>query len=124
MRKHNLKKSKKVLVFNGAKVLIAVCRSLHSASLLSGGNTQAISFACTGKYISTGGFYYRHIHPDIEIELDDLDNLKLQDYDRMCNYTDRKYYTIKQMAKMRSNILARKNIKTITDETQQSEFDI
>ena len=39
-----------VLIFNGAQVLVAVTRSLHSAAELTKGNLQAISFCCTGKY--------------------------------------------------------------------------
>ena len=48
--------SKQLLVFNGAYVLIAVVRSLHSAADFSGINLQSISFSCTGKYVATGGF--------------------------------------------------------------------
>lgn len=40
--------SKQLLVFNGAYVLIAVVRSLHSAADFSGINLQSISFSCTG----------------------------------------------------------------------------
>lgn len=100
MRKSRFKEPKNVLVFNGARVLIAIVRSLHSASAFSKGNLQAISFACTGKYISTGGFYFRHVHPDIEVEISDLDNLKLDDYDTMCG-VDRRYHTVREMAKKR-----------------------
>lgn len=74
--------SKQLLVFNGAYVLIAVVRSLHSAADFSGINLQSISFSCTGKYVATGGFYFRHAHPDVQIDLSDLDNLTLQEYDR------------------------------------------
>jgi hypothetical protein len=101
MRKSKFKEPKNVLVFNGARVLIAVVRSLHSASLLSGGNLQAISFCCTGKYISTGGFYFRHIHGEIEIEMSDLDTLKLEEYDRMCG-VERRYHSVREMAKKRN----------------------
>jgi hypothetical protein len=100
MRKSKFKDPKSVLVFNGARVLIAVVRSLHSASTFSGGNLQAISFCCTGKYVSTGGFYFRHVHPNIEIEMGDLDNLKLEDYDEMCG-TNRRYHTVREMARKR-----------------------
>lgn len=101
MRKSKFKEPKIVLVFNGARVLIAIARSLHSASVLSGGNLQAISFSCTGKYISTGGLYFRHVHPDIEIEIGDLDTLKLDDYDKMCG-EKRRYHSVRDMARMRT----------------------
>ena len=114
MKNSPFKKPKQVLVFNGAQILVAVFRSLNTASEISKGNLQAISFSCTGKYISTGGFYFRHLHPNIEIEMTDLDSLKLSDYDRMCG-AERKYHTIKKMAKKRKG----KTLKqTIEDEKQ------
>lgn len=116
MRKSKFKEPKTVLVFNGAQVLIAIVRSLHSASLLSGGNLQAISFSCTGKYISTGGFYYRHVHPEIIIEIGDLDNLKLKDYDKMCG-EKRRYHSVREMAKKRTQNEEKRKNKKNTDET-------
>ena len=73
MRRSNFKRPKTVLVFNGAQVLVAVIRSLHSAAELTKGNLQAISFCCTGKYVCSGGLYFRHLHPNVEVGLDDLD---------------------------------------------------
>ncbi len=100
MKRSPFHQPKQVLIFNGACVLIGITRSLRSASEISGGNAQAISFACTGKYISAGSLYYRHVHPDIEIEMSDLDSLKLQDYDKMCNI-DRRYHSVREMARRR-----------------------
>ena len=53
-----------------------------------------------GRAISAGNFYYRHIHPDIEIEIADLDTLKLQDYDKMCKL-ERRYHSVREMARRR-----------------------
>ena len=92
--------SKQLLVFNGAYVLIAVVRSLHSAADFSGINLQSISFSCTGKYVATGGFYFRHAHPDVQIDLSDLDNLTLQEYDRLCG-VERRYFTVRETAHKR-----------------------
>jgi len=99
MTKTCFKDPKLVLVFNASKVLIAIVRSLHSAAQLSGGNLQAISFCCVGKYVSSGGFYFRHVHPNIEIELSDLDNLKLDEYDKLCGEHERRYHPRKDMVK-------------------------
>lgn len=113
MIKDPFKQPKQVLVFNGAYVLIAIVRSLHSAAEFSGNNLQAISFCCTGKYVATGGFYFRHAHPDIEIEVSDLDTLKLQDYDRMCGEA-RRYFTVREMAHKRQAFeQRRKEIKNL-----------
>ena len=90
MRRSNFKRPKTVLVFNGAQVLVAVIRSL----------LQAISFCCTGKYVCSGGLYFRHLHPDVEVGLDDLDNLQLQEYDALCG-EKRTYYSVRQMARKR-----------------------
>lgn len=92
--------SKQVLVFNGAYVLVGIVRSLHTAADFSGINLQAISFACTGKYVASGGFYFRHAHPDVEIELSDIDSLKLQEYDRLCGIS-RRYFSTREMAHKR-----------------------
>ena len=90
-----------VLIFNGAQVLVAVTRSLHSAAELTKGNLQAISFCCTGKYVCSGGLYFRHLHPDVEIELADLGTLMLKDYDALCG-EKRTYYPVRKMAHKRA----------------------
>ncbi len=108
MRRSNFKRPKTVLVFNGAQVLVAIIRSLHSAADLTKGNLQAISFCCTGKYICSGGLYFRHLHPDVEIEMNDLGVLQLQDYDALCG-EKRAYYSVRQMAHKREAREKKKN---------------
>jgi hypothetical protein len=120
MRRSKFKEPKIVLVFNGARVLFAIVRSLHSASEFSGCNLQAISFSCTGKYVSTGGYYYRHVHPDVEIETNDLDNLTLEEYDKMCGY-ERKYHTAKQMAKKRKSFKQKRKSNKRKDNGEDKE---
>lgn len=109
MKRSPFHQPKPVLIFNGAYILVGITRSIRSASEISGGNAQAISFACTGRYISAGSFYFRHIHPDIEIEITDLDTLKLQDYDKMC-HVERRYHSVREMARRKKlNVRKRKN---------------
>lgn len=115
MRKSKFKEPKQILVFNGARVLIAIFRSLHSASNFSGKNLQSISFSSTGKYISTGGYYFRHISPEIEIELGDIDTLNLLDYDTMCG-EKRKYHTVRDMARRRKLAESKRKLKLNTEE--------
>lgn len=110
MRKSPFREPKMVLVFNNTRILIAIVRSLHAAGELTFCNTQAISFCCTGKYVMTGGFYFRHVSPDITIELDDLDNLRLEDYDKMCG-EERKYYSVKELARLKKSAEARRQSK-------------
>ena len=40
--------------------------------------------ACKGEYAQAAGFYFRRLHPDVEIEMADLDTLPLEEYDRLC----------------------------------------
>lgn len=96
MENSQFQRPKKVLIFNSSRVLIAIVRSLHSASELTGVNPQSISFSCTGRYVSAGGYYYRHVHPDVETKTEDLDELKLPEYDKRCG-EKRRYHTLREM---------------------------
>lgn len=116
MRRSKFKRPKMVLIFNGAQVLIAVTRSLHSAAELTKGNLQSISFCCTGKYVTSGGLYFRHLHENVEIEMSDLGTLMLQEYDELCG-EKRNYYTVRQMAHKR----ARKEAKEQKENKNKSE---
>lgn len=89
---------KQVLVFNRARTLIAVFRSIRSAAMAIHCNPTGVSFACIGRAISSGGFYFRHLHPDVYVEIDDLDKLSLEEYDRLCN-NNRQYHTIREMVR-------------------------
>lgn len=97
--KSSFKKPKQVLVFNGARILIAMARSLHCLSELTGANLQSISFACTGLYVSANGLYFRHLHPDVLVDASDLNVLKLQEYDKLCGEEDRRYHSVREMAR-------------------------
>ena len=111
MRKSSFHRPKMVLIFNGAQILVAIARSLHSAAELTGGNLQAISFCCTGKYICSGSFYYRHLHPDVEVDISDIGTLQLQEYDSLCG-VERTYYSVRQMAHKRALIDNKKKNKS------------
>ena len=78
MRRSKFRRPCKVLIFNGARVLVAIVRSLHCAAELTHENKSAIHNCCTGKSVRSGAYYYRQLHPDILLEMDDLDNLTLK----------------------------------------------
>lgn len=101
MKNDLFRESKAVLVFNGAQVLIGIMRSLNTVAEYSGGNLQSISYACTGLYISSGGYYYRGIDENIEIGIEDIGSLQLKEYDRLCGENYRKYRTVRDMAHKR-----------------------
>lgn len=101
MKRSPFHQPKKVLVFNGAYVLVSINRSIRSAAEISGCNAQAISFACTGKYISAGLFYYRHLDPSVAVDPDtDLGVLTIQVYDGLLKQ-DRRYHSVREMARRR-----------------------
>lgn len=91
MRRSSYRAPKVVLVFNDTRKLIAIIRSLHTASEIMFGNLQAMSFCCTGKYTQSCGYYFRHLDPRVLVEIDDLDSLTVEEYDRICG-KERKYY--------------------------------
>lgn len=117
MRRSKFKRPKMVLIFNGAQTLIAVTRSLNSAAELTKGNVQSISFCCTGRYISSGSLYFRHLHDDVEIEIADIGTLQLQAYDELCGEA-RLYYTVRQMAHRRGNKETKRRKKDSNDKTE------
>ena len=65
MRRSKFRRPCKVLIFNGARVLVAIVRSLHCAAELTHENKSAIHNCCTGKSVRSGAYYYRQLHPDI-----------------------------------------------------------
>lgn len=89
-----------VLVFNRSYNLIIISRSVHSAAEFSNSNLQSVSFACTGRYISTNGYYFRHLDPNVEVDLNDLHGLKLQEYDKLCG-VERRYHSSQELARRR-----------------------
>ena len=96
----------KVLIFNGTRVLVAIVRSLHSVAELTHENKSAIHNCCTGKSVRSGAYYYRHLHPDILLEIDDLDKLTLKEYDDLCG-VKRKYISTRKMARIRQKVRVR-----------------
>ena len=103
MRRSKFKRPCKVLIFNGARVLVAIVRSLHCAAELTHENKSAIHNCCTGKSVRSGVYYYRQLHPDILLEMDDLDNLTLKEYDDLCG-VKRKYISTRKMAHIRQRV--------------------
>ena len=110
MRRSKFRRPCKVLIFNGARVLVAIVRSLHSAAELTHENKSAIHNCCTGKAVRSGAYYYRQLHPDILLEMDDLDKLTLKEYDDLCGIK-RKYISTRKMAHIRQRAKERQRVK-------------
>ncbi len=96
-----------VLIFNGARRLIAVVDSMRHAAELTHNNVTAVHFSCTGEHLSCGCHYYRTLHENVEIEINDLGNLTLEEYDELCG-EKRGYYTTGEMAAKRKRLKERR----------------
>ena len=108
-----------MLIFNGARVLVAIVRSLHSATELTHENKSAIHTCCTGKSVRSGAYYYRQLHPDILLEMDDLDKLTLKEYDDLCGI-NRKYISTRKMAHIRQRVKDRQRMKIATSHQEMN----
>ena len=111
MRRSKFRRPNNVLIFNGARVLIAIVRSLNSAAELAHTLPASIYNCCIGENVRSGVYYYRQLHPDIMIDLSDLDNLKLEEYDSLCG-DQRKYISTKDMARIRQRVKAKRKLKS------------
>ncbi len=99
MTNNALPKAQKVLIFNHRKKLVLIAASVNDAARYSGQNPGNISKVCNGISISSGMFYYRYIDKTIEIELSDIGNLNLEEYDGMCGVERTVYATSKMNRK-------------------------
>lgn len=119
MGRNSFKPAKHVLVFNGAKTLVAKVSSLQSTAKIFFTTPQAISFACSGKYISSSSFYFRHENENIQIEDEDFGKLNLLEYDKMCG-EKRRYHSVKKMAQKHRAIEQNKDNKNTNKPAQAS----
>lgn len=73
-----------VLVFSHTRVLAAIFKSMQSCAEIVGTSVKTVSRACKGEYATAAGFYFRRLHPDIEVDTADLDTLRVEAYDELC----------------------------------------
>jgi len=106
----NLPESKIVLAFNPARILVGVFKSVRAAAELTASMPQGISNTCNGKVYTAAGFYWRHMHPDVEIETSDIGVLRIEEYDKLCGI-DREYLPSRKIKGKRT--LSLKNAKVI-----------
>lgn len=117
-------KAKRVLIFNPSKRLIAIVSSANAAAKMLNINIQPIHYACTGKCISSNGYYFRHLSDEIEITPEDLGVLKVDEYDQLCGI-ERRVFKNRSMSrvgmKYRKHYVLPKNIEE--NENNPSEGD-
>lgn len=97
MTKSSFKSATRVLIFNGAGNFVGEFFSLQEAAKYQYSSVQAVSFACSGTYISSGAYYFRQANSNINIEEADWGKLKLVEYDKLCG-EKRNYHSPKTMA--------------------------
>lgn len=75
---------KQVLVFSHTRILVAIFKSMQSCAEIAAISVKTVSRACKGEYPAAAGFYFRRLHPDVEVDTGDLDTLRLEEYDELC----------------------------------------
>ncbi len=75
---------KQVLLFGHTRILAAIFKSMQSCAEITGTSVKTVSRACKGEYAQAAGFYFRRLHPDVEVGTEDLDTLRLEEYDELC----------------------------------------
>lgn len=76
---------KQVLVFGHTRILVAIFKSMQACAEIAAISVKTVSRACKGEYAAAAGFYFRRLHPDVEVDTEDLDTLRLEEYDALCN---------------------------------------
>lgn len=115
--------SKRVLVFDAKKKLVAIFHSETAAARAFNAGTQSIHCCCTGRMISCQNLYFRQLHPDVEVTIDDLGALRLKEYDDLCGATF-KYYPNSKMTRvgMKYNTRKRQEQKRLRELRQQEKL--
>lgn len=88
-----------VLVFGRDRILYGIFSSLTAAAKVANIRRETVFYACSGSMITTGGFYFRYLDQNIEIDYSDLGKLKLEEYDCLCGASDRKVYSTRKHEK-------------------------
>lgn len=109
----NNQQTKRVLVFNPQKKLVAIFQSAFAVAKAMNWNVSSIRGACSGKIISYQKLYFRYLAPNIELEGDDLGKLCLVEYDELCQVKRKTYANGK---------MSRKGMKYTKRPKEKSEF--
>lgn len=91
--------ARKVLIFNKKKILTLIASSVNEAARIDSLHPGNISKVCNGQLMSLGGYYFRYISPEVELELADIGSLQLEEYDKLCGIERPVYSTSKMNRK-------------------------
>jgi hypothetical protein len=97
-----------VFVFNEHRILTGIMKSLYATSQAYRISAQTVSMCCTGRRISSNGYYFRHSDEGVRIDLyADIDNLTLEEYDELCGM-DKRYHSTGEMKKRKARSQSKK----------------
>lgn len=114
---------KQVLLFGHTRILVAIFKSMQSCAEITGTSVKTVSRACKGEYAQAAGFYFRRLHPDVEIEMADLDTLRLEEYDQLCGEV-RRYLPKEQVKAFRGKFEQTYGHKKAQMETDRQLFPV
>ena len=99
MMRKTYHEARPVLVFDKGKILISLAPSLNIAAKMLALRPGNISKVCSGQLISLGGYYFRYIDDNVELEIADFGILPLEEYDKHCGVERIVYATSKMNRK-------------------------
>ena len=86
MRRSKFRRPCKVLIFNGARVFVAIARSIRSAAELTKVDENEIKLCCENRQNRTEQYYFRYnVEPSI-VGDDAFGKLTIDEYDKLCDY--------------------------------------
>lgn len=102
--------SKSVLIFNPHFNLIAIAPNASIAAELTGSYPVSVWLATRGKLHTTNNLYFRILPEHIEIDMSDLQSLKLQAFDKLCGI-ERTYCDPELLSKRTKKFNKNKTVK-------------
>ena len=79
-------KQPQILIFNAARELVAIARSIHSAAELTKVDENEIKLCCENRQNRTEQYYFRYnVEPSI-VGDDAFGKLTIDEYDKLCDY--------------------------------------
>ena len=77
-------KQSQILIFNASGELVAIARSVRSATELTKVDENEIKLCCENRQNRTEQYYFRY-NVDPSITDDTLDKLNIEEYDKLCD---------------------------------------
>lgn len=76
--------ARKVVVFDKKKRYVGIWSSVSCAASMRGINKKLIHYNCTGKSVIVGEYFFRFYVEELNLSLDDLSELTVEQYDKLC----------------------------------------